>query len=400
MTSVFTVKQIPTAEELISRAEDMVPALRAIAQETEDANTASPEVIQKFKDAGFFKILQPRKWGGYGMTPEVFYRVLMELGRGCPSSAWCLMILGVHQWEFGKMDPRAGDEIWADSNEILVASSYAPVGKAKKVDGGWLLSGTWPTSSGSDHAEGGAFLGARTFNQEGSPVDLRVFLVRREDYVLLDDWNVVGLKGTGSKTLKLKDDTFIPDHRSHSAIDYKHIDGADVTYNLPFLETFQGAVSALIVGFAQGMVDLYIEHMTPRQNVFVGSPVAAQNPFVQQKLGNAILLIRSARARLLQLMHESIKSVEMNGLVALEDRVYNSLDIQSVSKDCFSASHMLFKKTSARGIFLSSPLQRQLRSILVASNHVTQNEDDSSAILGAYLLGQGLPPGLFEVPKE
>lgn len=398
MTIAHPSFELPTAEDLIAKAASMIPALRETADYIEERRSVTPERIAEFKAAGFFKILQPRRWGGYGMNPEVFYRVLMELGKGCPSSAWCAMILGIHQWEFGKLDPRAGDEIWAEDNEILVASSYAPLGKAKKVEGGWLLSGTWPTASGSDHAEGGAFLGARVFDDEGNFVDHKSLLVSREDYELIDDWHVVGLAGTGSKTLKLKDDTFVPDYRAHSIVEYTKPEG-DLSYQLPFNQVFFGAVSSVIVGFAQGMVDLFIEHMVPRKNVFVGGPVAAQNPFVQEKLGNAVLLIRSARARILQCIQESTRSVERQGEVPLEDRVHYFMDIQGVAKDCFGGGHMLFKKSSARGVFLNNPLQRQMRALLVAANHITQNEDDTSALLGAYLLGQGLPPGLFELPN-
>lgn len=389
----------PTIDELVQRAAAMVPALREQAAAVEAARSVPPEIIQMFREAGFFKILQPAKWGGYEMNPEVFYRVLMELGRGCPSSAWNLMILGIHQWEFGKLDPRAGDELWRDDQSILVASSYAPCGKARKVDGGWMVSGTWPTASGSDHCEGGAFLGARVLDDEGNMVDHRSFLVSRADYELIDDWYVVGLAGTGSKTVKIKDEAFVPDFRSHSIVEYTMGHGP-VSYRLPFNQVFFGAVSSVIVGFANGIVDLFIEHMVPRQNVFVGGPVAAKNPFVQEKLGNAVLLIRSARARVLQCIQESTAYAERNQPVPLGDRVHYFLDIQGVAKDCFGAGHMLFKKSSARGIFDKNPIQRQLRALLVAANHITQNEDDTSAMLGAYLLGQGLPPGVFELPGQ
>ena len=389
----------PTMDELVARAAAMLPWLREQADAVEAARSVPPETIQAFKEAGFFKILQPAAWGGYEMNPEAFYRVLMELGRGCPSSAWNLMILGIHQWEFGKLDPRAGDELWAEDQEILVASSYAPCGKVRKVNGGWMLSGTWPTSSGSDHCEGGAFLGARVFDDDGNMLDHRSFLVRREDYELIDDWYVVGLAGTGSKTLRVKGEAFVPDYRSHSIVDYTMGYGP-LTYRLPFNQVFFGAVSSVVVGFANGMVDLFVEHMKPRQNVFVGGPVAAQNPFVQEKLGNAVLLIRSARARILQCIHESTMYAERNQPVPLDLRVHYFLDIQGVAKDCFTAGHMMFKKSSARGVFNSNPLQRQLRALLVAANHITQNEDDTSALLGGYLLGQGVTPCVFELPQE
>ncbi|MCY1270802.1 Flavin-dependent monooxygenase, oxygenase subunit HsaA [compost metagenome] len=397
MGQIEHVIAIPSAEELIARAQAMIPALREQAEAVEEARSVPAATIQAFKDAGFFRILQPTRWGGYAMSPEVFYRVLMELGRGCPSSAWNLMILGIHQWEFGKFDQRAGDEVWGADPDILVASSYAPCAKVRKVEGGWMISGQWPTSSGSEHAVGGAFLGGRVLDEQDNIVDVRAFLVRREDYELIDDWYAVGLAGTGSRSLRLLGETFVPAHRSHSIIEYKLGDTV-ASYRLPFNQIFYGSVSAVIIGFANGMVDLFVEHMVPRQNVFVtGSP--AQNPFVQEKLGNAVLLIRSARARVLQCIQESMGYAERGQLVPLDQRVHYFLDNQAVARDCFSAAHMIFKKSSARGVFLRNPLQRQLRALLVAANHITQNEDDTSAMLGGFLLGQGVPPGVFELPQ-
>ena len=98
---------IPTSDELVARAAAMVPLLRARADEIEKARQVPHDVVQMFKDAGFFRIVQPKKYGGWEMNPVVFMRVLSELGRGCCASAWVMMILGVHNWEFGLMDDRA-----------------------------------------------------------------------------------------------------------------------------------------------------------------------------------------------------------------------------------------------------------------------------------------------------
>ncbi len=388
---------VPGMDELVQRARDMVPWLREQADSVEEQRAVPPSTVEAFRKAGFFKILQPAAWGGYEMNPEALYRVVMEIGRGCPSSGWTLAILGIHQWEFGKLDPRVGNEVWGEDRDVLVSSSYAPVGKARKVDGGWMLSGRWPTSSGSDHANGGAFLGARVFDEQGNFRDLRAFLVRREDYELIDDWQVVGLSGTGSKSLKITTEAFVPDHRSHSIVEYSVGHGAS-TYQMPFNQVFYGVISSAIVGFAQGVVDLFIEHTRPKQNQFAMGPGPARNPFIQEKLGHAVLLIRSARARILQCIQEASVYANRGELVPMDVRVHQFLDVQATGKDCFAAGHMLFKKSGARGIFLNTPMQRQLRSLLAAANHITQNEDDTSAFLGAYLLGEALPPGVFEVP--
>ncbi|MGB5076842.1 MAG: acyl-CoA dehydrogenase family protein, partial [Sphingorhabdus sp.] len=118
---------VPTSEELVARAAAMVPALRARADEIEKARKVPEDVVQMFKDAGFFRILQPKAYGGWEMNPIVFMRVLGELGRGCCASAWIMMILGVHNWEFGLMDPRASEDVWGENDETIIASSYPPM---------------------------------------------------------------------------------------------------------------------------------------------------------------------------------------------------------------------------------------------------------------------------------
>ncbi|WP_205193010.1 MULTISPECIES: acyl-CoA dehydrogenase family protein [Burkholderiaceae] len=387
----------PSVKELVARANAMIPALRASAAEVEQARSVPAETIEAFRQAGFFKILQPRRWGGWEMDPGVFSRVLMELGRGCPSSAWNMMILGVHQWEFGTMDPRAGEALWATDPNILVASSYAPFGKCRRVEGGWLVSGEWRTSSGCDHAEGGAMLGAFALDEKGNPRDHRAFLVSRDDYEIIDDWHVVGLGGTGSKSVRIKGEAFVPDYRSHSIVDYRKSNRPE-PYLYPFSQVFYGAVSSVIIGYARGMIDLYIEQMTSRQNV-MGPGGAAQNPYVKDKLGNAALLVRSAQARLAQVYAEASAHVSQGELVPLNDRVYHALEIQRCGKDCLDASLMLWKKLSARAVALSNPAQLWMRAMLVAANHITQNEDDTAGVLGGYLLGQGVPPFLFGLPE-
>ena len=128
---------IPSPEELVARARAMIPMLRARADEIERARSVPADIIEEFRRAGFFKIVQPARWGGYEMNPVVFMRVLGELRRGCCSSAWNMMILGVHNWEFGLMDPRAGDDVWGKNPETIIASSYPPggTGRARKAAG-------------------------------------------------------------------------------------------------------------------------------------------------------------------------------------------------------------------------------------------------------------------------
>lgn len=386
---------IPTSDELVARAAAMVPALRARADEIEQARKVPHDVIQMFKDAGFFRILQPKKYGGWEMNPIVFMRVLGELGRGCCSSAWNMMILGVHNWEFGLMDDRAAQDVWGTDNEAIIASSYPPMGELTKVDGGWRLKGRWPTSSGSDHGSW-AFIGALEKNEQGVPVDRHSLLVKREDYEIIDDWFTFGLSGTGSKSLMIKD-AFIPDHRAHSMIDYQ-LDDRGPNYLFPFAMIFYSSVSSVIIGFAQGAIDVFIEQMATR--VDNGSGAATRlSPYVKDRLANAVTKVRSCRARMEQMMLHATSIVERRELVGIDDRIHYMLDMARIGRECEEAVLTIYKCTGARGLFKSNPIQRYLRDVLAGANHVTQDADNNAGALGGYLLSGDLPPMLYEKPK-
>lgn len=386
---------IPTSEELVARAAAMVPALRARADEIEQARKVPHDVIEMFKDAGFFRILQPKKYGGWEMNPIVFMRVLGELGRGCCSSAWNMMILGVHNWEFGLMDDRAGQDVWGADNEAIIASSYPPMGELTKVEGGWKLKGRWPTSSGSDHGSW-AFIGALEKNEQGVPVDRHSLLVKREDYEIIDDWFTFGLSGTGSKSLMIKD-AFIPDHRAHSMIDYQ-LDDRGTNYLFPFAMIFYSSVSSVIIGFAQGAIDVFIEQMATR--VDNGSGAATRlSPYVKDRLANAVTKVRSCRARMEQMMLHATSIVERGELVSIDDRIHYMLDMARIGRECEEAVLTIYKCTGARGLFKSNPIQRYLRDVLAGANHVTQDADNNAGALGGYLLSGDLPPMLYEKPN-
>lgn len=383
---------IPSEEEIISRARDLIPVLRSRADACEKARTVPVETIADFQRAGFFRILQPRRWGGYEMNPNVINKVLMELARGCPSSAWIVMVLGVHPFEVGLLDERCGNELWGEDNTTLVSSSYAPFGTVTKVDNGYILNGEWLTSSGCDHAAGGAFLGGRVM-ENGEQV-FRSYWVRREAYTIVDNWHVVGLAGTGSKKLVVEN-AFVPDYRSHviAAYDEQTHGHVNNLYKMPFFYVFYAAVSAVIIGMAQGMADLYIEHMVPRQNINQAVGAAVQDPFIKNRLGEATAKISGATARLLANTEEAWSYASRGELVPLETRIRIFATNQFTGEDCFDAAHMLFKKTSTRGVWLDSPLQRQMRDILVGANHITQNQDNIGDILGGQMLGNKLAPG-------
>ncbi|MGE5146368.1 MAG: acyl-CoA dehydrogenase, partial [Candidatus Eiseniibacteriota bacterium] len=143
-----------TREELIGRARDMIPVLRERAPECEKLGRILDSTNRDFHDAGFYRMYQPRRYGGLEADFQLQVDIGAETGQGCGSSTWVLTILASHSWVVGMLDERAQDDVWGEDNETLVANSFpAPGAKVDRVKGGYKLSGTWTFSSGIDVSE-------------------------------------------------------------------------------------------------------------------------------------------------------------------------------------------------------------------------------------------------------
>lgn len=157
-----------TPDMLVQRAKDMVPKLKARVAEAEASRQIPAQTIAEMKAAGFFRILQPKAYGGYEMDPEVFYDVCMTLAEGCMSTAWVYGVVGVHNWQMALFDPKAAEDVWGDNDgSTLIASTYMPKGQVTPVEGGFKFSGRWGFSSGIAHCDW-VLLGGLIFS-EGQP---------------------------------------------------------------------------------------------------------------------------------------------------------------------------------------------------------------------------------------
>lgn len=206
MTSI----QQRDAQSVLAGIDDLLPQIRERAQATEDLRRLPDETVQDLQDVGFFTLLQPEQWGGLQCDPTLFYEAVRRLASACGSTGWVSSIIGVHNWHLALFDQQAQEEVWGEDPKTRVSSSYAPMGAGVVTDGGYLVNGAWNWSSGCDHATW-AFLGGPVI-KDGRPVDFGSFLIPRSEYRIDDVWHVVGLRGTGSNTVVVKD-VFVPRHR-------------------------------------------------------------------------------------------------------------------------------------------------------------------------------------------
>lgn len=380
-----------TEVELLERACKLAPVLRERALQTEENRSMLPETVKDFEGAGFYRILQPAKYGGYEMPPLTLFKVAMELAKGCPSSAWCMSLVAVHNWEIALLDPRAAEDLWGKDPNARASSSYAPFGKITPVEGGYRVSGRWSWSSGSDHCSWVILGGVLPRTDEGAPPDVRAFLIPRPDYEVVDVWHVLGLKGTGSNDIVVND-AFVPEHRTHQfGHSFMMADPGRATftsrnYGYPFGVIFAYSLSIVTLGMAAGALEAFREDMRVRLGAYDGAK-AMEDPFVRHRLAEADAIIRGLHDRLESNFAEMDALIDAGAPFPLDLRVKNKWDAQYIAKEAQKAVELLFKASGARGIKLDSPMQRYFRDVHAASNHAFLNPDKGSLNAGLVQLG-------------
>jgi 3-hydroxy-9,10-secoandrosta-1,3,5(10)-triene-9,17-dione monooxygenase len=202
---------LPADEQaLLERARSLVMVLAERAAATNAARDVLAETIADYHRAGILRVLQPRRFGGHQLRFSLFSRIVETLAEGCASSAWVYAVLGEHQWLIASFPLQAQIDVWGNEPLAVASSSLAPRSTAARTAGGWRLSGQYSFSSGSSHARWaivGAFL-----NEPGDLRRVGYLLVPFSDIEIIDDWHVLGLAGTGSRSLVLRD-VFVPEHR-------------------------------------------------------------------------------------------------------------------------------------------------------------------------------------------
>ena len=241
----------------------IAPGLRERISETVSLGQLPEATIEEMQEAGFFKILQPKRYGGLELAPKDFFDVQIKLAEGCMSTAWVLGVVAIHNWQLALYPDQAQQDVWGDDDSTLISSSYMPVGKVTSVDGGYQLSGHWSFSSGSKHCQW-VFLGGMVPPKiDGEEPEYRTFLLPRSDYRIVDNWDVSGLEGTGSHDIVVED-RFVPEHRSHRSMDGFNClspgnkENSAPLYHIPFGQIFVRAVCSSSLGALQCALDSFV----------------------------------------------------------------------------------------------------------------------------------------------
>lgn len=381
----------PIRQRLRNDARELVPALRERAAECARLGRLPDATIADFQRAGFFRIMQPARFGGFELEPQVFFDVQTTLAEGCMSSAWVLGVVAIHNWQLGMFDLRAQRDVWERDSSVLISSSYMPVGKVTRVDGGFRLSGHWGFSSGSKHCRW-AFLGAMVPPAEaGGAPDYRTFLVPAEDYQIRDNWNVCGLEGTGSHDIVVED-AFVPEYRTHRSLDGFAgtspgcAENTNPIFRLPFGQVFVRAVSSSSIGALRGAVDSYLQINKNRVGLNDGKR-AALDPTGQYAVAEALIVVDECKLILNRNFERMLAAVCDGPALTIDERIKMRFEAALVSEKCVRAMNQLFHGCGAQGIFRDHPINRFWLDINAGRNHVANNAAKFGRNMGATLMG-------------
>ncbi|MEU3945625.1 hydroxylase [Streptomyces sp. NPDC029526] len=348
--------------------------LESDAPLSEELGRVSDEAAAALRGSGVIRMLQPRDFGGHESHPSDFMRTVFEIGRRNGAAGWVAGVVGVHPHELAQGDRRMQEEIWGEDPDTWVASPYAPMGRARPVEGGYRFSGRWPFSSGTDHCRW-VMIGGLITDQEGNVTDRETihFVLPRPDYEIVhDSWDVMGLRGTGSKDIVVKD-VFVPEHRlirTDPVTDGSAglVAGRDVPlYSMPRNVVFSGAITTATIALAQGTLDAYLAWTRERGSRF-GS--ASRDPFQLSALGPAAADIDASLRHVLHDVDRAFDIVSSGRLLTLSERAEIRRNQVSASHRAAAAADEVFKVSGGSQLHARNPMQRMWRDCQSALHHV------------------------------
>ena len=385
------VASTPDLPTLLDRARAMMPRLKARAAACTKAHNVPAETVAEMKEAGFFRILQPKRYGGYEMHPNAFFEVQKILAEGCMSTGWMYGVLGCHPYEMALFDDRAQAEVWGEDPDMLVSSTYQPVGKVEPVEGGFYLSGRWGFSTGSTHC-GWVLLGAINFATDGPP-DMRTFLLPRSDYQVIEGtWDTFGLQGTGSFDIVV-DRVFVPEYRTHKASDGfacknpGQLANDAPLYRLPWAQVFVRSVSTAAFGGMRAAIAGAMEIMQSRISSNTGKAAKA-DPFLHAAIARAIAEVDEMERTQRATFDELIDYAERREPIPMARRALFAYQSSNVVRRMAELVDDMVKLLGGRAIYMTSPVLQPWLDLHAARAHVANDPANRTSDVIGTMLGE------------
>jgi 3-hydroxy-9,10-secoandrosta-1,3,5(10)-triene-9,17-dione monooxygenase len=406
MATPTTKQSVPIPEpdltpaEMLRRAGALRPGLIARQQECERLGRLPQQTHQDFVDAGFYRTLQPRQFGGYEFSIADFVKVLIEVARGCSDSGWVLSILGIQPATFVCLLPeQAQREVFGTTGHCCIANVAAPQGTAIPADGGFLVRGAWDYASGCDIATHLLMAVVVMDPQNQTPRGAGLALLDAAAGTIVDNWDVTGMQGTGSRrvvvnetfvpsyrVLHLKDTTFneIGDHPGHT------LHANPLYHGIP-ANSLQFHLQAVAVGTAKGALDAYEEILQSKKWILPPFTPRSEMPELQMGLGEAMAMIDTAEAALVMFAERYAEACRLALEGKQEFTAAKSRRLYRAGSECvelaYQAVDLMFRTGGSSSAAKSSRLGRCFRNFAVLRTHIGAQRDHTSINAARLRLG-------------
>ncbi|WP_313512572.1 p-hydroxyphenylacetate 3-hydroxylase oxygenase component [Pseudomonas sp.] len=382
---------------LLAELKAILPTIAANAALAEQQRQVPEQNIALLKSIRMHRALQPQAYGGIEISLPEFADCVAALAGACASTAWAFSLLCTHSHQLAMFSRQLQDEIWGDNPDATASSSIAPFGKVTETEGGVIFNGEMGWSSGSDHAEW-AIVGCRRNDEEGVPAYCFAVLPR-SDYEIRDDWFAAGMKGSGTKTLVIRD-AFVPEHRIQKAKDM--MEGKSAGFGLypqskifysPYRPYFASGFSAVGLGVAERMLAAYAEKTRNRVRAYTGANVGTATPALM-RLAESTHQVAAARAFLEKTWDEHAEHSERHQYPSRETLAFWRTNQAYAVKMCIQAVDRLFEAAGGTSWFESSEMQRLFRDSHMTGAHAYTDYDVCAQILGRELMGLDPDPSM------
>lgn len=389
--------QVPElARELLGRAGELRTIAARHAERQLGSQELAPEVWQAILESGLLRAVQPKRWGGWAIDPGTYTRITIEIAKGDPSAAWVYSVLSIHHWMLAYAHPQFQEEYFAVENPVL-ADSFRALGRAVRVEGGYVLSGYWRFVSGAPWA---SWFGlSAVIPVEGFGNVSAMFFVPRQEVRVEPDWEVVGLSGTGSQGVRVEE-VFVPEHRVWAfGITQQtglpgiatgvgpHLHQDDPLFRVPFMPMLATGIYPAALGGALGVWEEVASWL--RRRVRPGtSELASEAPGFQRSLAEALVQLEAAQALSDSYAHEVYKMGWENRPVARPDERSKFFSWRAwIVRTASEVAHRLFLDSGGNSLYLDSPIQRLWRDTAAAAQHAFIAYEDAMRSRGQTLVG-------------
>jgi alkylation response protein AidB-like acyl-CoA dehydrogenase len=394
--------ELPSPRKIASRlaaveiARAIVPKLRGRAAKTEQQRRVPDVTIDELRASGLFGLVTPRRFGGSELGLAALVEVTAELASGCGSTGWVFGVLSGHNWVLGLFDPVAQREVFSDPCSLVATVIRLSGAPAQKVESGYRLADAEGRfCSGIDHSNW-IIVGAPV-DHGSAPRESRYFLLPRADVEVIDDWHTLGMRGTGSRSIRIRD-AFVPGHRSLGFGDMV----AGVTpggkfhesalFRLPFTDVLPMSFAGAPIGMARALLHSFAEGIERKLKGLSDHQIAEQSPTLV-RMAQAAADIDAASAMLITnaARFDDWRDGEP---LSPHERSRISRDFAYAAQKCRSAAATLFEASGGSNIYDSSELQRAWRDVNSATCHTAFAWDVAAPNFARAMLG--LPPSPFD----